>query len=100
MIREIEELPVKISCIERSREQRSKHVIVLEVGGHSWILDGELMGGKPRSNIMEKKKTEAGMCVHTEVMQYANNLLFQSARSTRWVGVHRISESVSGVTNF
>lgn len=60
MIREIEELPVKISRIERPREQRSKHVIVLEVGGRSWVLDGELMEGKPRSNITEK--TKAGMC--------------------------------------
>lgn len=38
----MEELPVKISHIERLKEQGSKHVIVLEVGGHSWILDGEL----------------------------------------------------------
>lgn len=81
---EIEELPVKISCIERLGEQRSKHVIVLEVGRHSWIWDGELMGVNPRSNITEKTKT--GMCPDWGLAICKCFYCFRSAWSGRWVG--------------
>ena len=87
MICEIEELPVKISCIERLKKQKSKHVIVLELGGHSWILDGDvrLTDGGHQGQTWQPRQTQGWARLRLCNMQIVH--CFIQLEAPAWVGL-------------